>query len=586
MAQAMAHRGPDDQHTWSDGVCGLSFRRLAIIDIDPRSSQPQSLGPLRLIFNGEIYNYRELRDELQTLGHSFTTEGDAEVLLHAWSQWGEGALDRVNAMFALAVWDEEERSLTLASDPFGEKPLYYVERDGGLVFGSDIRAVMCATPLGGADLEAAGAFVARGLVPSPGASFFANVKRLPGAHLLRWKDGRSQVRRYWAPQPVDAPADYEDAVALLRELLLDSIRIRLRSDVPVATSLSGGIDSAAVVALSAELAGDHRRHAFTASFPGFERDEWAYAQASAEAAGVVQHHRVEPTADGLLADLETIVRDQEEPFGSTAIYAQWCVFKAAREAGVVVLLDGQGADELFGGYEDLVLKAMRARGARGVQQGLAAHGPERDWLASVASSSAVGRSALKALGRRVGSPYATDVSHKSAAQSQSVQGDFKGNGDVLRNELLTETFVTSLPPLLRYADRDSMAHSREVRLPFLDRRIAELAFSVPGEFLYRNGVTKSILRDAVRGSVPQVILDRRDKVAFQPPQTRWLSEPAWVERIADVLLDPGAAGADLYDRAPIEADARSGHWRDPAALWRALSVELWLQAFAEPQPSP
>jgi asparagine synthase (glutamine-hydrolysing) len=131
-----------------------------------------------------------------------------------------------------------------------------------------------------------------------------------------------------------------------------------------------------------------------------------------------------------------------------------------------------------------------------------------------------------------------------------------------------------------------MAHSREVRLPFLDRRIAELAFSVPGEFLYRNGVTKSILRDAVRGSVPQVILDRRDKVAFQPPQTRWLSEPAWVERIADVLLDPGAAGADLYDRAPIEADARSGHWRDPAALWRALSVELWLQAFAEPQPSP
>jgi asparagine synthase (glutamine-hydrolysing) len=309
MAGAMRHRGPDDEGIWTDGAAGLAFRRLAIIDLDPRSNQPLHHAGLHLVFNGEIYNYRELRDELSGLGHHFVTDGDAEVLLHAWVQWGQRALDRVNGMFALAVWDDHEQALTLASDPFGEKPLFYVETPGGLAFASDIRALIAGGATAGTVDEACQAvFVARNLMPAPDGSFFAGVRRLPAAHRLRWRDGRVQTTRYWSPAQVPVPDDYGDAVAQLRELLSDSIRLRLRSDVPVGTSLSGGVDSSAVVGLSAQLGAAARRHAFTASFPGYERDEWNYADEVARAAHVESHHRVTPTSEALLADLESLVR--------------------------------------------------------------------------------------------------------------------------------------------------------------------------------------------------------------------------------------------------------------------------------------
>src|SRR5690242_19314833 len=360
MAATMVKRGPDGQGIWTDDRAGLAATRLAIIDLHERSNQPLHLGPLHLAFNGEIYNYRELKEELVGLGHAFETEGDAEVLLHAWAEWGEGALERFNGMFAFAIWDAEQRALTLACDPFGEKPLYFSRAGGGLVFASEVKALEVQAR---ADESALARYVARGVMPVPPACFFEGIERLPGSHLLRWSEGGTELRRYWRPRPVDVPAAYDDAVAELRELLLDSIRLRLRSDVPVGTSLSGGIDSSSVVMLSAELAGDHRRHAFTARFPGFERDEWRYADVVARAAGVVEHHSVEPKAADLLGDIEQLVSSQEEPFGSASIYAQWRVMQATRESGVTVLLDGQGADELFGGYVSASGWAIRSQGA-------------------------------------------------------------------------------------------------------------------------------------------------------------------------------------------------------------------------------
>ena len=315
MAGVMKHRGPDDQGIWLDGAAGLAFRRLAVIDLDPRSNQPLHLRGLHLGFNGEIYNYRELRDELRGLGHGFVTDGDGEVLLHAWRQWGAGALERLNGMFALAVWDEHEQSLTLACDRFGEKPLYYCPAPERLAFASDIRALAQAIEeVGTADDRAAEVFAAHNLMPPPDGSFFVGVKRLPAAHLLRWQARRIAVTRYWTPERVVVPERYEDAAAELRELLVDSIRLRLRSDVAVGTSLSGGIDSSAIVALSAQLGRDHRRHAFTARFPGYARDEWGYAQQVAQVAEVVEHHAAEPGAEQLANDLDQLICDQEEPF--------------------------------------------------------------------------------------------------------------------------------------------------------------------------------------------------------------------------------------------------------------------------------
>jgi asparagine synthase (glutamine-hydrolysing) len=580
MARAMAHRGPDDEGVWSDRTAGLAFRRLAIIDLDPRSNQPLHHDGLHLVFNGEIYNYRELRDELRSLGHAFVTEGDGEVLLHAWREWGESALDRLNGMFALAIWEERERRLTLAADRFGEKPLYYYRAPGRLVFASDIRALREAVDgLGTPDAQALHLFLARDLMPPPARSFFAGVHRLPAAHVLRWQDGRTAVSRYWIPRCVAVPARYEEAVEELRRLLVDSIRLRLRSDVPVGTSLSGGVDSSAVLALSAELGREHRRHAFTARFPGYERDEWHYAEQVATAAGVAEHHAVTPGAEDLASDLETLVRDQEEPFGSTSIYAQWRVMRAASQAGVVVLLDGQGADELFGGYPWMVGKTVLSRGPGTVLRALVGGGCERGPTVRQLVELRLPSGLTRAYRRRLASPYLNAEVVEATIDFEPATPSF-AQGSGTRRELILETFVTSLPTLLRYADRNSMAHAREVRLPFLDRRVAEFALSLPAEFLCRDGVTKRILRDAVRGVVPGPVLARRDKVAFEPPQSRWLATPRWRERVAEVLLDPATRDRGVYDTETIEADLRAGAWRDHAALWRAFCAEVWRRSFA------
>jgi asparagine synthase (glutamine-hydrolysing) len=576
MAAEMAARGPDGQGTWAADGCGLAFRRLAIIDLDDRAMQPMHLGPLHLVFNGEVYDYRERRAELEALGHRFATQSDTEVLLHAWDQWGEGALDRVNAMCAMGIWDERDRSLTLAVDPFGEKPLLYVHDGERLVFGSDVRALAQAVPGAQVPDEAAvAAFVAHGTMPPVDRSFFAAVRKLPGGHVLRWRDGQTTVRRYWAPQPVAAPADHDGAVAQLRELLVDSIRLRLRADVPVGTSLSGGVDSSAIVTLSALLAGDHRRHAFTARFPGYARDEWGYAETVARAAGVVEHHAAQPTLQTLAVDLDAFVAAQQEPVLKLNQYAQWSVFAAAKAAGVTVLLDGQGADELLAGYILTRGYALRSMGPMAMARAYL-----RDPAARLPLRLALGRDAMPAavarrMRRRDGSPYATAAAVAVGARAVPQEPDWPRPRDPLRDELLREAFFASLPHLLRYGDRNSMAHSREVRLPFLDRRVAELALSLPPGFLIRGGLTKAALRDAVRDLVPAPILDRRDKVGFEPPQAQWLSSPQGRTWAAEVLLDPSARDQSAIDPAAVEADLRAGSWRDPDALWRAMNVQLW-----------
>jgi asparagine synthase (glutamine-hydrolysing) len=583
MAATMENRGPDGEGIWADDTAGLAFRRLAIIDLHERSNQPLHLGPLHLVFNGEIYNYRELRDDLRALGHDFETEGDGEVLLHAWAEWGEGALDRFNGMFAFAVWDEGERTLTLAADPFGEKPLYYAETGGRIVFGSELKAILHDAAIRAAAEEGALAlFLTRGSMPEIHTSFFRGIKRLPAAHVLRWREGRSTLRRYWTPQRVEAPREYGEAVERVRELLLDSIRLRLRSDVPVGTSLSGGIDSSTVVALSAQLAGDHRRHAFTARFRGFERDEWQYAAEVAERAGVVEHHSVEPTAEELLGDLERLVLDHEEPVGSLSIYAQWRVMEAAKQAGVTVLLDGQGGDELFAGYPTAVGYALRSLPIRAAVRELVGAPRTAALVAKAFAMDHLPNPARRLYRRRTATVYADRAVIEASAPKIRPFARLDGrNGSLLARELLLETFDTSLPNLLRYADRSSMAHSREVRLPFLDRRIAELALSLPASFLYANGVTKRVLRDVGLGLVPDAVLTRRDKVGFEPPQKRWLAEPALRKLTAEVLLDPVADRRGLYDRAAIEEDVRRGEWRDSDGIWRALNAELWLRALID-----
>jgi asparagine synthase (glutamine-hydrolysing) len=346
----------------------------------------------------------------------------------------------------------------------------------------------------------------------------------------------------------------------------------------VGTSLSGGVDSSAVVALAGRQARDATRHAFTAAFPGYERDEWDYAAQVGAHAGVVEHHRVVPDSKQLVADLDTLVRDQEEPFGSLSIYAQWRVNRAAHDAGVTVLLDGQGGDELFGGYDGTNGWALRARGPRAVGRALLRGGTPRREVLTAIGADRLPRAAAHRHRRRLASPYAASDVVDAAVRIAAPEPAGAAGGSPLRRELLRQSFHTSLPQLLRYADRDSMAHSREVRLPLLDRRIAEFAFSAPPEYLISGGVAKRILRDAVRDVVPPAVLARSDKVGFEPPHARWLADPAVMQRAREVLLDRESRSRGLYDLDALEADVRAGAWRDPVALWRALNLELWLRA--------
>lgn len=584
MARAMVHRGPDGQGVWSDRDAGLGFRRLSIIDLDDRSNQPLHLRGLHLVFNGEIYNYLELRSELaESRGHRFVTQGDAEVLLHAWEEWGEAALDRFEGMFALAVWDDVRRRLTLAVDRFAEKPLYYSQRDDRLLFASSMRALKAAdADVGVPDEQAIGEFVALGTIPNLPSTFFGDVSRLPPATVMRWEQGRVSTRRYWTPQRVFVAEDPAAVAQQLRELLFDSIKLRLRSDVPVGTSLSGGVDSSAIVSACGHLASGHLRHAFTASFPGFARDEWSDAHDVAQAAGVTRHHAVLPRVEELLDDLQTLVRDQEEPFIGTSIYAQWRVMRAAHEAGVIVLLDGQGADELFGGYLGTGSWALRAAGPR---VALAAIARKPTIAKDLAIAYTAGR-APRALARlhrlRRSSPYVTDLIARAAADREPPPAGRPEDGSPLRRELLSQAFRTSLPNLCRYADRDSMAHSVEVRMPFLDRRIAELAFSLPTSLVFCNGVTKRVLRDSLRGLVSDRILDRREKVGYETPEERWFNTPVARRTLAEIVLDQDARASGRYNSRALEGDLSSGVWSDVHALWRAVNVELWLESVAGP----
>lgn len=581
MADAMVSRGPDGEGIWDDGEAGLAFRRLAIIDLHERSNQPLHLGDLHLVFNGEIYNYLELREELRRLGHRFVTQGDGEVLLHAWAEWGEAALERLNGMFALAVWDGATHRLTLAVDRFAEKPLFIFEGRDRLMFASSVWALRAADPsVGVPDTVATERFLALGTMPSLPATFFADIRRLPPAHVAVWRPGGGLAMRcWWRPRTVEVPADPATAAEQLRSLLTDAVALRLRSDVPVGTSLSGGLDSSSILALTAVLSPGSGRHAFTATFPGFARDEWRYAAEAADGASVSEHHAVQPAMEELFDHLPQLVADQEEPFGSTSIYAQWRVMRAAREAGVVVLLDGQGADELLGGYPGSAGWVLRAAGIRAVVNGLM-RSPRV--ARSVAVAYATGR-APETLARRyrsrAGSPYANPtVVREAAGHPTEAHLDWTVGDGPLRAELMTEVFCTSLPQLCRYADRSSMASSVEVRLPFLDPHLAEFALSLPPGLLWRDGISKHVLRESARGIVPDSVLARRDKVAYETPESRWLGSADGRAQIAEILLDRESRGP--HSRAEVERDLAAGGWRSTAGIWRAVNVELWLAALS------
>lgn len=604
--RASRSRGPDDfgAHGFDDAderhwptlptettaaTCTFAHWRLSILDLSPAGHQPMddALGRWSIVYNGEIYNYLELRDELAGLGHRFRSGSDTEVLLTAWATWGAACVDRLIGMYAFAIWDREARELWLARDPQGIKPLYVAAHDGRFVFGS--LPGMLQTPAGlpqRADAQRLYEYVAYNAVDHTPGTFFAGVQRFPAGAVGRVgldAGARLQItRRYELPAAATFTGSEDDAAAELRALFLDSVRLHLRSDVPLGAALSGGIDSSSIVMAMRHLLGPEAEvHAvaYVADDPRLSEERWIQEVIRASD---VQLHRVEMQPEDLLEDLDPLIAAQQEPFSSTSIYAQYRVFRTAAESGLRVMLDGQGADELLAGYEGLHpyhLAGLLRRGRPDLALRFLCRRHARTDLRTILHTLRQ-TFGLNINGRR---PPGHHWMRRDWLHERSVDTAFSRGllGARSLHEALELLFnYRGLPALLRYDDHNSMAHSVESRVPFLTPQLVAFLRSMPESFLIDDtGTSKAIFRRAMRGLVPDSILDRRDKIGFATPEQAWLPH-LLPETIASLRAEPQRWPFLDVDRATDFLDGIVAGQRcyDPVA-WRLTCVVRWMDIF-------
>jgi asparagine synthase (glutamine-hydrolysing) len=612
MLDRQAHRGPDGDGTWesADSRVRLGHRRLAILDLSDRGRQPMrdASGHFVLTFNGEIYNYLELRAELEALGARFRSHSDTEVIIEAYKAWGEACLARFNGMFSFALYDDVRGVLFCARDRYGEKPFLYVAESHRFAFASEYKALFALPDLSRDYDEFR---MLRGLhnasvgLDGDRQTVFRGIRQLLPSEAMTVDVATldQRVWRYWDVQPREDYAQLSQpaAVDLFRELLTDSVRLRLRSDVPVGSCLSGGLDSSAIVSLVRKVihpTGEY--HTFTGRFPGTAADEWTYAQHILRDTAVVSHV-VEPTAEGFASELPAFISSNELPVGSSSQYAQYCVFRLAKEHGVTVLLDGQGADELLGGYEQyfqFYVAALQARGDHARLAGELGAINERYPLALVPSLRAWRDRIPFAIRRRLSGWLGSgsnllyglkpDVAARVAVENRRAR---IARFDALTAALYQDSFGMYLTTLLRYGDRNSMAHSREVRLPFCDHRLAELALSLPPGHLMGDAQTKRLLRESMRGILPEPVRARWNKQGFRPPQETWFT--GRLLTMAEDLLHSRSFCENGYWDPPWWHDALERMKRGETGLswtiWQPFIGEAWkrhfLQSLAPPQMS-
>jgi len=594
MLRTMRHRGPDASGTWQEvlGV-GIAHVRLAIIDLKPESNQPfvSTDGNLVLTYNGEIFNYLELRRELEGHGYRFRTNSDTEVLLTAYRHWGQNVCHRLNGMWAFAIYDRRQDSLFCSRDRFGIKPFYYAVIHGRLLFASEVKALLALTrELAAIDPAAVSKMLRGGIAAQTEEHFCRGVRRLPAGHNLMVTRGGTTLHRYWDyPSDVDGHISFGDACERFRELLVDSVRLRMRSDVPVGTTLSGGIDSSTLVCfLRTFYGGGH--DAFTAMFGEGNYDESAVAADLAEALGLRHHSVPSPTGD-LITVLERIVHHMDGPTQNPSTIPLWNIMKAM-QGKIVVALEGQGADELLGGYNayvpQAILDAARARrwGQAGAMARLLLAPARNPFYGTVRGGLQIARAMVPGAhatwrrwrgDERVYAPILAECPDGEADRSDAPRyAESLGNA-------LRRSHEGGLRTLLHYGDAISMAHSIESRLPFLDYRLVEFVFRLPGQYKIRNGRRKALLIEAARGHVPDSILDNPVKRGFVVPIREWFRDrPA--DTLYPVLLDGRCRQRGLFEPNALR-DALSRHVEGTVDLsnqiFRWLTLELWCRSVVD-----
>ena len=609
MLAAEVHRGPDGHGIWRRehvGACQvcLGHRRLSILDLSEAGHQPMldATGRFVLTYNGEIYNYVEVRAELAALGVKFRSHTDSEVLLEAYKRWGVECLQRFNGMFAFALYDSVRGVLFCARDRYGEKPFLFGFGADFFAFASEYKALLQHP---GLSLEfdewrlISAAYNASTGLDADRQTVFNDVQQLlPGEAMeVDVRSLQHRIWRYWQvkAKPTRQVNDEREVFDEFRDLLVDSVRLRMRSDVSVGSCLSGGLDSSAIVCIARQLLGDDAVYqTFTGRFPGTVADEWKWAKQVVDATRV-QSHVVEPTVDGFVNELPDFLWQNELPVGSSSQYAQWNVFRLAKQHGVTVLLDGQGADETLGGYEQYFVKYVESLREEGDTQRLAHELPtirERYPLALTPPARALRDRLPFAVRHALSNHLGMGTSLLYGLNRHSAKTVLRGAAlprmegfNSLANALVQDTFGRYLTTLLRYGDRNSMSHSREVRLPFCDHRIAEFMSNLPPQLLMGEVQTKRLLRESMRGILPEAIRTRWNKQGFRPPQDLWFKSPALLALVRDTFHSESFKHspywiAPWWERAlqRVEQGELGLGW----TLWHPFMVERWKLHVLEP----
>lgn len=598
MAQVIRHRGPDDDGFYMEGPLGLGMRRLSIIDLEG-GAQPIAgeAGDVVTVFNGEIYNFRELRRELESHSHVFATRADTEVIVHGYEQWGFAALERLNGMFGIAVWDGRHETLVLARDPYGIKPLYYHDDGSTVRFGSEVRSILCDTAVSReVDLSALDQLLSFAYVPSPGTAF-AGINKVPPGFALVCTPGGCSLRRFHVAVPDLIEGQNEgELIQRLRGLIETAIGRQMVADVPVGALLSGGVDSTTTVTIMSSLS-ERQIDTFTVGFTGdYELNEIEQARATAQRLGTT-HHEILISAHEYAEFLPFSIWHLEEPAAMDSTLAYYRVCELARES-VKVVLTGQGADEPFAGYDRHL----------GERYGWLYRGLPEFWRASVVSPLIERmprgermKRATRALGTRdprqrmiaVWTLFDADLKRDLYREGVAPPDDSQAAGrlwerdvahlDGLSQMLYMDARLSLADNLLLYGDKMAMATSLEARVPFLDLDLMRFVESLPPGLKIRGRTGKYILKRAAEKWVPSEIINRK-KVPFRPPIDRWLRTELKTH-LADVLLAEGSACAKYFLPGTVRRmiDDHAGGRQDyKRALLSLLVFELWYDQFIRP----
>lgn len=620
------HRGPDDcgYMSWSQGQkaryfadgdtlseskdafdleeyqdhkfdVGFGHRRLSILDLSSAGHQPMMFGKLIITYNGEVYNYIEIREELKGLGRQFQTQTDTEVILQAWDEWGDKCLSKFNGMFSFLILDTDTSKVYIVRDRFGVKPLYYTETENYFAFASEVKQLRVLPDYKfELNRQIAYDYLRYGYLDHTTDSFEKGISLIKPGHVYTLDIATKKLtsNQWYKLSPQNGNLDFNQAKTAFTSLLKDAVKLRLRSDVPVGSALSGGMDSSAVVCLMREILDERgeehvKLETVTSCNDDLRFDETKYAEI------INKHtrsnsHKIYPSFETLKKELKEIIWHLDYPFGSSSQFAQWSVFKKAAEAGLTVMIDGQGADEQLAGYggNDLPLySGLLKKGKLSVLKAEAKSYKQRFGVLPKGFLLGAFQSILpNKLQHIFPDKYRPKLKAKPSWLNHQAVEDFEWEAGSLQQNLINQVHLSPLPSLLRYEDRNSMAFSVESRTPFMDYRLMEFSLGQPEEYIYNQGERKYILKKSMETIVPEEVLNRKDKMGFLSGEEKWLKEEG-KEWFYNIILSPlPEPYDDIFDTKELEKMVRNiqnGESEFGYEPWRVLNFKLWLNILLE-----